>query len=150
MKANRSKSFIVGCWVSLLVCLVAGTATITWFQKTNGCFKERAPLRGFELTIDRSQQRQLIKQLQRFADKYEFRFDIAYFSRTGENFRIDMIRKDVELVVLNTIVDLDKFDADFYNYDCMHPTVAADIDDLAIELKSLLNEIPSVMIIQEY
>jgi hypothetical protein len=150
MKAKRSKSFIVGCWVSLVLCLVAGAATITWFQKTNGCFKERLPLRGFDLTINRSQQRQLIKELQKFAEKHEFKFDIAYFSRSGEDFRVDMIRKDVQLIVWNTIIDLDQFDANFYNYDCVHPTVAADIEDLATEFKNTLSQIPSVVIIEDH
>ena len=150
MKTIRSKPYIVGCSISLLVFLIAAVATTKWFEKTNDCFNERSPLKGFVFTIERSQQKQLVKQSQEFAENHEFSFNVAYFSSNGDTFSIDMIRKDVELAVSNNVGNVDKFYSVFYNYDCVHPTVAADIDDLAIEFKSLVSQIPSAMIIEEH
>ena len=148
MLANRSKSFQVGCLLlSLLICVV-GIVALTWYRRTTACFDVRPSLRDFIVIIDRSQQKLLIEQSRKFADNYAFKFDIVYYTPDHENFLIDMIRKDVEVVVGNTI-DLDKFYVNFYNYDCIHPTVASDLDGLVSELKSLIAEIPGARITEE-
>lgn len=149
MLADRSKSLRMGCLLlGLLFCLLGGFGIVR-YQKMVNCFEVRPPLKSFVLTIDRSQQEVLIEQARKFADKYQFKFDIAYFSQNSENFRIGMIRKDVELVILNTIVDLDHYDVLFYNYDCDQPTVVSDIEGLVADLKSLISEIPSASITEE-
>ena len=58
--------------------------------------------------------------------------------------------KDVEVLILNNVIDLEKFDVAFYNNDCIHPTVASDIDGLVSDLKSSFKkEIPNVTITEE-
>src|SRR5258706_963684 len=149
MLANRSKLFTAGCLLlGLLVC-VAGIVTVSRYKKTTECFKDRPPLRGFVLTVNRSQQKLLIEQSRKFADKHGFKFDIAYYTPQGDDFLIDLTRKDVEATISNPSFDLGKFDVDFYNYDCIHPTVAADIGGLFNDLKSLVNEIPNVTITEK-
>ena len=149
MLANRSKSFKIGCLsLGLLFCIVGGMSVIR-YQKTNDCFASRPSLQDFTVIINRGQQDQLIKQSQKFADIYEFKFDIVYYTPNGDNFLIDMIRKDVEVVIGNTPVDLDKFYVNFYNYDCIHPTIASNIDGLVSDLKRLISEIPSARITEE-
>ena len=113
------------------------------------CYNARLPLQGFDLTIDRSQQKLLIEQARKFADTYGFKFDIAYFTPNGENFSISMRRNDVELVIWNIIMDLDHYDVNFYNNNCLHPTVASDIDVLVSDLKVIISEIPSATITEE-
>lgn len=149
MLANRSKSFIGWCLFGILLCTIAGIAMLARYQKMTSCYNGRLPLQGFDLTIERSQQKLLIEQSRKFADKNGLKFDIAYFTPNGENFRIDMIRKDVELVIWNIIMDLDHYDVNFYNNDCLHPTVASDIDSLVSDLKSFISEIPSAKITGE-
>lgn len=136
--------------MSLLVGLVVVVATTNRIEKTTDCLSMRYPLRGFKFAVDKSQQKQFVKQLQEFAEKHDFKFDIVYFSESGEIFRITMIRKDVELVIANSVGNLDEFYSAFNNYDCVHPTVAADIDELTLEFKSLLSQVPNVMIIEEH
>ena len=60
-----------------------------------------------------------------------------------------MIRKDVEVVILNLPMNLDHYDVAFYNFDCDHPTVASDIEGLVTDLKSLIGKIPSAIITEE-
>ncbi len=149
MLANRSKLFTVGCLlVGLLVCVV-GVVTVSWYKKTTECFKNMPPLRGFVLTIDRSQQKLLIEQSRKFAARHGFKFDVEYYTPQGDDFSVWMDRKDVELVILNTSSDLDKFYINFYNNDCIRPTVASDIGGLFNDLKSLVSEIPDATITEE-
>jgi hypothetical protein len=126
---------------------VGGVGIIKYKQNVD-CFQSRPSLAGFVIILDKSQQRQLIEQSQKFANKYGFKFDIAYYTPHGDDFLIDMTRKDVEIVIGNTI-DLEKFYVNFYNYDCVHPTVASDLDGLVNDLKGFIKEIPYVTITEE-
>ncbi len=149
MRTNFLKLKYVGYLLLSLLCCLLGATGLTKYQQNVDCFKSRPSLHGFILFMDRNEQTILIEQAQQFASNNGFQFDIAYFSRTGENFRIDMTRKDVELVIWNTVVDLDRFDVHFYNNDCTHPTTAEDIQNLASDLKSRIIEIPSAKITEE-
>jgi len=149
MTTNYMKSFTIGCLLlGLLICL-AGTASISWYKKSTECFKDRPPLQGFVLTINRSQQKLLIQQSQEFANKYGFNLDTAFYTPNGEEFLIDMRRQDVEIIIGNNTFHLDEFDVYFYNYNCIHPTVASDIGDLVDDLKNFLREIPDATITEE-
>jgi len=90
----------------------------------------------------------LIDQSKKFADKHGFRFQIAYYTPNGTDFSIWLKRKDVE-VITSTPFKPGEFDIGFYNNDCIHPTVASDIEGLVSDLKSLISEIPSVRITEE-
>lgn len=149
MFANRANNKRIGCLLlSLFICLLAGIG-FTKYQENVACFSSRPSLQGFVLSIERNEQQLLIDQARKFANQHGFKFDIAYFSKSGQDFRIDMIRKDVELVIWNTVVDLDRYDVHFYNYDCVHPTTPTDIADLESELEKMMNEIPSTIIREE-
>jgi hypothetical protein len=94
------------------------------------------------VTLDRSQQKQLIEQSRKFAEKYGFKFQIEYYTFNHENFLIDLRRKDIEIIASNPGFDLGTYFIGFYNYDCIHPTVTSDIQGLVSDLKSHINEIP--------
>jgi hypothetical protein len=150
MSASRSKTSISGYLVISLLCCLLGTVAFVWNQRNTACLNNNPPLRSFVVTVDRYQERWLIKPSQDFADKNGFRFDISYFDQHGRDFLIDLRRKDVEVLVHNSVIDLQKFDVAFYNYDCIHPTVASDIDGLVNSLKNSFKEqIPNVTITDE-
>jgi hypothetical protein len=142
----RYRKLIVtgGLLLGMLLCLM-----IARYQQMNSCFKDRAPLRSFMVTLDRSQQKQLIEQSRKFAEKYGFKFQIEYYTLNHENFLIDLTRKDIEIIASNPGFDLGTYFIGFYNYDCIHPAVASDVDGLVSDLKSSINEIPSVTITDE-
>jgi hypothetical protein len=144
MLANRPKSFIGWCLLGILLCTMAGTALIA-YQKTNGCYNNRPPLRSIHMTIDVSQSQQLIGQSKKFADKYGFKIQIAYYTPNGTDFSIWMERKDVE-VITRSPFKLGEFRIGFYNNNCVHPTVASDIEGLVTDLKNRISEIPSAKI----
>jgi len=146
MLVNRGKLLTAGCVLLGLLCCTVGAVTVSWYKKSTECFKDRPPLSSFVITIDRAQQKMLIEQSQKFASKHGFKFDIAYYTPQGDDFLINMRRKDVEVAINNNSFHLDKFSVDFYNFDCIHPTFASDIDGLVSDLKSLISEIPTARI----
>ncbi len=149
MLTNRSKPFVVGCLVLGLLFCSTGVATVGWYKRSNECFENRSPLTGFVVIIDEGQQKLLIEKSQKFAGRYGFKFDIVYYTPQSTHFLIDITRKDVEVIISNTSFDLGKFYVYFYNYDCIHPTVASDIGDLVDDLKTLVNEIPDAKITED-
>ena len=150
MLSNRSRTSISAYLIISLLCCVLGTVAFAQYQRNTACLNGRPPLKSFVVTVGRYQQRWLIKPSQEFADKNGFKFDISYFDQHGRDYLIDMRRKDVEVLILNNVIDLEKFDVAFYNNDCIHPTVASDIDGLVSDLKSSFKkEIPNVTITEE-
>jgi hypothetical protein len=115
------------------------------YQKTNGCYNDRPPLRSIDLSIDTSLSQLLIGQSKKFADEHGFQISTAYYDQHGRDFSIWMERKDVE-VIINSPFNPGEFSIGFYNNDCLHPTVASDTDGLVTDLKSLISEIPSARI----
>jgi len=149
MLTNRSKFFTAGCLLVLLLFCITGVATVNWYKKSTECFKNRPPLRSFVITIGQSQQKLLIEQAQTFGKKYGFEFNIVYYTPQGDDFLIDLIRKDVEITITNTSSDTNEFYISFANYDCVHPTIASDIEGLVSNLKASFAEIPNVNISEE-
>ncbi|MEP6894778.1 MAG: hypothetical protein ABI986_04135, partial [Chloroflexota bacterium] len=111
-------------------------------------YNDRPPLKSIDVTIDTSQSRQLIEQLQKFADKSGFEVQIAYYDQHGNDFSVWMKRNDVE-VITRSPFERGKFIIGFYNNDCIHPTAVSDIHVLVNDLKSLVSEIPNVAIYEE-
>ena len=149
MLASRSKTSISGFLVISLFCCVLGVVAFAWYQRTTACFNNRPPLRSFVVTVDKYQERWLIKPSQEFAEKHGFSFQMAYYDQHGRDFSIWMKRKDVE-VIARSPFDPGEFRIGFYNNDCIHPTVASDIVGLVSDLKSFIKEeIPNVMITEK-
>jgi hypothetical protein len=148
MHDNRTKIYYAGCLlISLLICIIM-SITLVRYQKSKACFNNRPPLAGFILIINGPQQKQLIEQSQKFASRHQFEVNISYYTPQGDDFQIDLVREDVEIVIGNA-VDLDKFYVDFYNYDCINPIDISEVEKLLDGLKTYLNEIPGVVIIEE-
>ena len=145
MPANPTKSVRVGCIASLLVVLAGGIILFNRYQNLTSCHDERLPLISMAVTSDPSQSKQLIEQFRKFAFKNSFRLDISNPDQDGNDFRIRMLRNDVEVITRKPLSP-NEFRIEFYNTDCLHPTVAADLDDLVVDLKSLIGELPNVTI----
>lgn len=148
MPANRTNSVRLGCAMGLLLCLAGGIILFTRYQNITSCRDDRLPLISMDVTSDPSQSEQLIEQFRKFAFKNSFRLDIVNPDQDGNDFRIRMMRKDVE-VITRKPSNPSEFRIEFYNTDCIHPTVAADLNDLVVDLKSFIGEIPNVTIIEK-
>ena len=145
MIPKRTKTARIGCLVSLLLFLVVGIFLVNRYQTMNSCHGNQTLLVSFAVTINPSQNQQLIEQSRQFAYKHSFRLDVADFDHPASDLRILMIRRDVEIATRSSS-NPGGFKIAFYNYDCIHPTVVSDIDDLVNDFKSFMSEIPNVMI----
>lgn len=145
MQANRTNIVRVGCVASLLLFLAGGIILFNRYQNLTSCHEDRLPLISMDVTSDPGQSKQLIEQFRKFAFKHSFRLDINNPDQDGNDFRIRMLGKDVEIITRKP-VNPSEFRIEFYNTDCIHPTAPADIDDLVIDLKNLIGEIASVTI----
>ena len=149
MLASRSKTSISGYLAISLLCCVLTVVAFARYQRTTACFNNRPPLRSFAVTVDRYQERWLIKPSQKFAEKHGFKFQMAYYDQHGRDFSIWMKRKDVEVIAVSPF-KLGEFRIGFYNNDCLHPIVASDIGGLVSDLKSFITEeIPNVTITEK-
>jgi len=149
MFVNRPKLFVFGClFLVLSLCLMGGAYLLVKNQQIYGCYNDRPPLRRFDVTIDTAQSQKLIEQLEKFANKNRFSYEISYYSPNGEDFSVWMEREDVEVVTASPFTR-GEFKIGFYNNDCVHPTVASDITILISDLKNYLSEIPGVVIVEE-
>jgi hypothetical protein len=147
MPMDRTTSVRVGCAMSLLLFLAVGIIFFIRYQNLTGCHDDRLPLMSMNVTSDPSQSQQLIEQFRKFAFKNGFRLDIVNPAQDGNDFRIRMLRKDVEIVTRKPS-NPSEFTIEFYNTDCIDPIVATDIADLVVDLKSFIVAIPNVTIIE--
>jgi hypothetical protein len=150
MSSGRRKLYYAsGCiLIVMLLCTAGGIGTIKWYQRMTDCHDGRLPLRSLEIIIDVTQQQKFIDQFRKFADKNEFQFHLVNYTPNGHDFLIDLIRKDIEVIATNPFRPAE-FNVGFYNNDCIHPTVASDIDGLVVDLKSFLSQIPNAVISAE-
>ena len=149
MFTKSSKSFgILSFLLIALLCLAGGMIWTIRYQQLYGCYDNRPPLRRFSITIDPKQSQQLIQVLTMFANKNDFKYKIAYYGRTGEDFSFWMERKDLEVITTSPFTR-GEFNIGFYNHDCVHPTLDSDIENLVNDLKNYLGEIPDITITEE-
>jgi hypothetical protein len=113
---------------------------------------EQLPIRSLTLTIDPKQREELFDQLHRFGDKHGFEFTFTDYGTSGNDFLVELLRKDINVFAVDipdtsTIVSIR-----FYNHNFVMPVdekTMETIDELSTELKILLNEIPNVIIQEE-
>lgn len=145
MQPQRVKSARVGCALSFLFLLAVGGILFRHYQSTTSCHDNKLLLQGIAVTIDPSQDERFIEQSRNFAFKHAFRFDTGTFGEDGPDWRFRMIRKDVE-VIAKSPINPGGFEIGFYNYDCIHPTAASDIDELVNDFKGFMEEVPTGLI----
>ena len=107
------------------------------------------PLRSLTMTIDKSQRQELFDQLQKFAEKHEFEFQITDFNTNGENFQVWMSGKDLTITVSNVPPDPMIV---YVVFSGKYPGVSVDedeVEELFSDIKSFIAEIPNVTITEE-
>jgi hypothetical protein len=128
-----------------LLFFTGGIILFRRYQAMTSCHGNQPLLASFAVTIDPSQNQQLVEQSRQFAFKHSFRFDVADFDRPASDLRIHMTGKDVEIVT-RSLPQPGGYEIGFYNYDCIHPTVLSDIDNLVNDLRNFISTIPNATI----
>ena len=142
----------------MLICLVLGifigmgikTLTANMELMIESATYEKLPRRNFVIIIEKSQREELFNQFRKFADKGRFAIRIAPITPSGEDFSIEMWREDIKVFGANPF-DPGEFRIGFYDTDGTYPFPATEgeLDNLATDLKSFIDEIPNVTITEE-
>jgi hypothetical protein len=130
------------CLGALFIALACG------LPNGSGTGNGLAPIRTITLTLDKSQRETFFSQLQKFAENHGFETRLTDFNTKGESFQFWMSRKDVFITASDVPPDPTLVYVFFYKYS--GATIDEEIiDELLNELKSFINEVPNVMIMEE-
>jgi hypothetical protein len=107
--------------------------------KKNG----QVPIREVDVTLAQNQHDQLFEQLRKFADKYAFAIRISQTAEPpGENFLVQMWREDIKVTALDS-GEHGLFLIFFYNTYDERPVPLSVFDELIVNLKGFIGEIPN-------
>lgn len=102
----------------------------------------QTPTRKVWVTLAQNQHDQLFEQLRKFADKHGFAIRISQIDPSGENFLVLMWSDDIEVHSFDS-GDPGLFKIGFFNVDEEHPVPLSVIDELVVDLKGFIEEIPN-------
>jgi hypothetical protein len=126
---------LLGILLSILGCV--GIKTIT-------AQKQRYPQeakRSVDITIDTSHREEFFDQLRKFANKHNFTILIDPQPSGVGDFLIYMTREDIEISGANVFAP-GEYGFGFYHADLLHPAPDSAFDDLIVDLKSFISEVP--------
>jgi hypothetical protein len=141
---KRTKIFIlIFLFTALLAtCILITSGRVRINSSKTPSKNGQAPIRKVDITLAQNQHDQLFEQLRKFADKHHFEILISQTDPSGENFLVEMWRVDVEIDATDS-GDPGLFLLDFYNANEEHPARTEVIDELIVDLKGFIEEIPN-------
>jgi hypothetical protein len=141
---KRTKLFVLIFLIIVLVatCTLTTSGRVRINSSTPPSNREKAPIRIVEVTLAESQHDQLFEQLRRFADKHAFSIRIAPTDPTGENFLVQMWREDIKVIGVDS-GDPGLFGIAFYNTYEERPVPSRVFDELVVDLREFIAEIPN-------
>jgi len=137
--------FLIFVLLADCVLITSGRVRINTRKPTN---YDKAPIRIVHITLAQNQHDQLFEQLRKFADKHAFTIQISQTDPSGENFLVVMRTEDIEVVGLDSS-DPGLFEIGLYNANEDHPIPLSVFDELVVDLKGIIREIPNVTITEK-
>lgn len=144
MLEKRTKIFVL---IFLLFALLATCILITSGRVRINSSKTpskngQVPIRKVWVTLAQNQHDQFFEQLRKFADKHAFEILISQTDPSGENFLVEMWREDIEVIGVDS-GDPGLFKISFFNTSEERPVSSEVIDQLIVDLKGFIEEIPN-------
>lgn len=139
MLKKRTKIYVlVSLILALIVMIIPNRARVNSTEPTETGI---APVREVSVTLAAYQHEIFFKQLREFADKHSFTIQIRPTKPTGKDFLVQMWREDVTIDGVDG--DPGIFRIFFDNAHSERPVPISIIDDLIIDLKGFIDEIPN-------
>ena len=131
------------------LCLSALFATVgCGLLNSTGGGNSVEPVKRLRVTIDESQRKELFTQFQKFADKHTFKYVFSDYGTT-DHFLVELWGENI-LITASDDPGNSRSVSIFFSGKYSGSTVADEtVDELLIELKSFLSEIPNVTITEE-
>ena len=151
MLTHQTKPILtIGLFVSILS--VLGCLSLKQIVEVAGDNREQLPIRSLVIRIDPSQRPELFEQFRKFADKQTFEIEISDYGSNGEIFQIWMLRDNIKIIANDLPGAPSSVKIKFYDQTRVTPVAEETIetiDDLVVDLKTFINEIPNVTITEE-
>jgi hypothetical protein len=143
-----TKWIVIMCLSLCFVALACAFGFIVLQTTTQG----QAPIRSLRVTINPSQREELFGQFQKFADKHGFEVVISDYGTGFESYVVEMQRDYIQIAAMHNSHDREIVEIGFY--DETRATPVADktidtIDELIIDLKNFISEIPNVTVTEK-
>ena len=144
MLTNRARRMVL-IFSGLVLCIFACVG----MTKLAGP-SSQAPMRTLRVTIDRTQRQELFDQLHNFADKHAFEYSVTDYGGQGKHFLVYILGESIKILTVEASSNLDMFSIGFYVPSPGDPLPNQQtVDDLVVDLKSFISEIPNVRITEE-
>jgi hypothetical protein len=138
-------SFLLGTLLSLLLCFLIGSLTVKTLNLitgTSGSSQAGAARKVVHVTIDVSHRQEFFDQLRKFAAKNDFTILIDTRASGDPYFLIDMRRKDVEIVGINTSITVNEYTISFHDADPAQRVPDVMMDSLVNDLRGFVTQVP--------
>ena len=99
--------------------------------------------------IDVNRREELIAELRKFAVKHDFEILTREVEVSPDGIFIEMYRDDLKITAASVPDAPTKIDLNFYERNPANPTPEETVDELFSDLKSLISEIPNVILTEE-
>ena len=109
---------------------------------------EKFPIRTILVQIDEDQREELFAQLRKFSENHSFEFYLSFY-KGKEIFLIEMYGKNLEILARPIPGVPEEINISFYEKDPTNPPSQQIVDELFIDLKVLISEIPNASILEE-
>jgi hypothetical protein len=135
----ESLSLLLGILMSILGCVSISNVGLGQPDPN------RFPVKSWNITMDLDQRERFFTQLQNFADKHSLELRSTFYDADKKGFLIILAGDGFDISAISTLHSPREISFDFYN-EASPPTSQKTFDELAIDLKSHLKEIPSMII----
>lgn len=134
-----SVSLLLGILMSILGCVSISKVDL---ERPD---PNRFPVKSWNITMDLDQREEFFAQLQNFADKHSLELRSTFYDADKKAFLIVLAGNGFDISVISTLKSPGEISVDFYD-EASPPTSRETFDELAVDLKSHLKEIPRMII----
>ncbi len=145
MSPKNTRLIFVTCLLSSILLWILGCNAIPSIKKTLAPDPNRFPVKSMEITMDLDQREEFFTQLQNFADKHSLELRSTFHDADKKSFIIVLAGDGFHISALSHLYSPTAISVDFYN-EASPPISQETFDELFLDLKNFLNEIPNVII----
>jgi len=145
MSYKNKKLILVICLISGVLLCILGCNAIPSIKTVPTPDPNRFPVKSWTITLDLAQREEFFTQLQNFADKHSLELRSTFHDADKKSFIIILAGDGFHISTLSHLYSPREISVDFYN-EASPPTSQKTFDELALDLKSHLKEIPSMII----
>ena len=145
MLPKNTNLILVICLLSGVLLCVLGCNAISGINRGPTPDPNRLPVKSWNITMDLDHREEFYAQLQNFADKHSLESRSTFYDADEKGFFILLTGDGFHISAISRTNNPREINIFFYN-DASPPTSQETFDELAVDLKSQLREIPSMEI----